>query len=252
MPSNLTIRLGLKNFSDSERAPRKRIGSESKLIQPIRSILPSMRSLFRLAKKRIAQRLLAAPHWWPLLRKWQRWRHFRNVQEKPYKVFCVGYFKTATTSVGHALKMLGYRHASFQLDLHVSKDEALIMQEMGHYDSFDDLPWMRENIIKLAIEKYPHARFILTTRNPDRWLQSMQRYFGTTYDDPIEEKRRFTERNDRVRSMLSKAGCDFIEVDIATDLKWEVICPFLGHEIPDAPFPRVNTIEQHENRWNWV
>jgi len=80
----------------------------------------------------------------------------------------------------------------------------------------------------------------------------MQRYFGTTYDDPIEEKRRFTEWNDRVRSMLSKAGCDFIEVDIATDLKWEVICPFLGHEIPDAPIPRVNTIEQHEIRWNWV
>ena len=199
-------------------------------------------------KKRLTKSLYAYPQWWPLLRRWQRYRKYRKIPEAPHKVYCVGYLKTATTSVGHALMILGYRHVSFQLDLHISKDEELILREMVHYDSFDDLPWMRENIIKMAIEKYPNAKFILTIRDPEKWLKSAQRYFRKTFDEPEQAKRNYIERNNRVRSMLTQAECDFIELDIATDLKWELLCPFLGHEIPDVPFPLVNTIEQHEGQ----
>ncbi len=204
---------------------------------------------WRVLKKRIADRMFATPRWWPLLRRWHRWRDHRHLPASPHKVFCVGYLKTGTTSVGHALRQLGYRHASFQLDLNRSKEVEPILREIEHYDSFDDLPWSREQVIERVISAYPHAKFILTVRDPDRWVESAKRYRRKGVSDVEQAKRDFIARNDRVRAMLTEAGCDFIELDIATDLKWELLCPFLGRAIPDTPFPRVNTYEQHVRRY---
>ena len=44
--------------------------------------------------------------------------------------------------------------------------------------------------------------------------------------------------NNRVRELVPSEK--LLDVRLEDGLGWEQVCPFLGHDIPDVPYPRIN------------
>jgi hypothetical protein len=64
-------------------------------------------------------------------------------------------------------------------------------------------------------------------------------YGGTRYER--ERFRRAYETHERsVREYFRERPADLLVLDICAGEGWERLCPFLGCEIPDTPFPRAN------------
>lgn len=95
------------------------------------------------------------------------------------KIFCIGSHKTATSSLGHALEMLGYSVKGSSgvqnqsIDAEVTK---LIDKWVPKFDAFQDNPW--PIVYRELDQKYPGSKFILTIRDTDKWLSSAVRHFG--------------------------------------------------------------------------
>ena len=109
------------------------------------------------------------------------------------KVFCVGFQKTGTSSLGAALRMLGYRvHKGFRFNLPgkvqipapvTRKALAEIALPLAaRFSAFEDKPWCL--LFRELDAAYPGSKFILTRRNPNAWANSLMRHFHG-HDDPM-------------------------------------------------------------------
>jgi sulfotransferase family protein len=175
------------------------------------------------------------------------------------KVFGLGLNKTGTSSLHRALELLGYR------SLHWGGMEAheRILSAMDDrkrmLEYLDPEPDAISDVIAvtyyfyLADLQYPGSKFILTLRDMDDWLDS---------------RRRHVERN-RERKEAGEYEGEFLTVDLDTwaieyrrheavvrtyfesrpddllafrpaDGDWQPLCAFLGHAVPDVPFPWEN------------
>jgi hypothetical protein len=178
------------------------------------------------------------------------------------KVFCVGWQKTGTKSLGLALSFLGYKVATWSPDLfyrwHEGKLEQLIERARGA-QAFDDFPWL------LAYREFDHAfpdaKFILTTRDSDaRWLASLQKHIARnprwvghyliygSYD-PIADSDRhlavYRKHNKAVRAYFAGRSEKFLELCFERQDGWAPLCQFLGMAgVPTMPFPHVNSGER--------
>lgn len=108
---------------------------------------------------------------------------------KDKKVFVIGFQKTGTTSLETALEVLGYRVYGGDKNLmKFKKREDLknyISKVLQNWDAVQDMPWPL--FYKELYELYPTAKFILTVRNPDKWINSAVRYFGSIRN-PLNQK----------------------------------------------------------------
>lgn len=170
------------------------------------------------------------------------------------KIFCIGFQKTGTTSLGKALEMLGYDVCGpiGVTDPRIG-EKALewAAERIPAYDAFQDNPWPL--LYKELDAMWPGSKFILTTRNPRSWIRSMRKYFGDyeapaevwIYGDhctPLKAPRRCLQRykrhNREVRDYFKDRPDDFIEIDFSKGHGWEELCGFLDRQVPDKPFPR--------------
>lgn len=172
------------------------------------------------------------------------------------KVFCIGFHKTGTTSLHEALAMLGYRVCSVRKDLvgpllrgEAGPIEAVLQQ----YDAFEDNPWPL--LYRVLDEAVPGARFILTVRDVDAWYDSALSHFGARvtpmrqliygrdHGAPLGKEQVYKERFERhyadVRAHFAGRD-DLLELDLARGEGWDALCGFLGHPVPDVPFPHAN------------
>src|SRR5690554_1808437 len=105
------------------------------------------------------------------------------------KVFVIGFQKTGTTSLETALKILGYRvHGGDKNLMKFERSEDLkkyISGVMQTWDAVQDMPWPL--FYRELYDLYPNAKFILTHRNPEKWINSVVRYFGSIRN-PINKK----------------------------------------------------------------
>ena len=95
------------------------------------------------------------------------------------KVFCIGFHKTGTKSLGAALATLGYRVAGPRgtLDPQIATNALpLALRLAGDFDAFQDNPW--PILFKELDAAFPGSRFILTLREPAAWIASVVRHFG--------------------------------------------------------------------------
>ena len=95
------------------------------------------------------------------------------------KVFCIGLQKTGTTSLQYALSKLGYRVAGvFSIDDLNHPDQMLerAISLVPQFDAFADNPW--GIYFKELDRAVPEAKFILTSRDPERWYASVCQHFG--------------------------------------------------------------------------
>jgi len=172
------------------------------------------------------------------------------------KVFCVGMFKTGTTSIGYALSVLGYR-ASFNYWGLAGMDNWLedkstykqfydvVRDRAKYFDAFSDAPWL---FMYRELDKwYPNSKFILTLRStPEAVAQSdisMWRRNGVKEEDiPLPEKfiNRYLKHNEEVRDYFRNRQGDLLEVCFEGGDGWQEVCSFLGKPIPKSPFPHAN------------
>lgn len=182
------------------------------------------------------------------------------------KVFGIGWAKTGTKTLGECLTILGYNHQSRRLDLaedlrtgDLSRILALVRQK----DSFEDWPWLL--LYREFDQAFPSSRFILTQRNPERWLRSYQNLleeanqstkqlneirsllYGLPFPNvsPEQLQERYLRHNQEVVDYFKDRPQQLLIIDWESGDGWQSLCKFLGKGIPQAPFP-------HANRGNYT
>jgi hypothetical protein len=178
------------------------------------------------------------------------------------KIFGIGLSKTGTMSLTAALGALGFRvlHAG-----HRFVDEP--PEGLTALDGATD---------ELATEyarldqKFPGARFILTTRALEPWLKSCQHQFrapvdpatrggriildlyGTTQFDRDRFAAGYQRHHEAVHAYFARRERDLLVMDVAAGDGYEKLCPFLGVPVPGSPFPRENVSRSADRFWRRV
>lgn len=178
------------------------------------------------------------------------------------KVFGIGLSRTGTTSLTEALRMLGYKavHCPLSIVAFNGKGLKLNANIVAQFDAFTDSPVAR--MYRELDEAFPGSKFVLTTRQIDKWMGSMRRMRpsftllkvlpkvrqlardlgGTTsFADERALARGFLNHSRNVREYFGdRLGRDLLVLDVAAPDAWDRLCGFLGHAKPTVPFPHYN------------
>jgi hypothetical protein len=99
------------------------------------------------------------------------------------KIFGVGYIKTGTTTLGVALKQLGYNHCgggwrvgNKMVDPYISGERQPMIDLINKHDSFEDYPFCAPGMPAWLDKQFPNSKFILTEREPESWFKSLSNY----------------------------------------------------------------------------
>jgi hypothetical protein len=174
------------------------------------------------------------------------------------KIFGIGLNKTGTSSLHRALTALGYTsiHAGgppFRALIDRAIDEQVpLLTHLPEADAYSDLGRLTTNFALLDAQ-YPGSRFVLTTRPVDEWLDSRRRhvernrerkergqYDGVFLNIDLDRWRQDFENHHRaVRSYYADRD-NLLEMRITEGDGYDELCPFLGVDIPEDPFPWTN------------
>lgn len=192
------------------------------------------------------------------------------------KVIGAGYGRTGTLTLKTALEMIGFGPCHHMVEVmdnprqiefwnRAAAGEPVDWEEIyAGYGSTVD--WPGCSFYAELAEQYPDARVILSTRDPDRWYESMSEtilkgmaelgletevprdnpmYFGAVliaqrafnFDYSRENAVGAIERhNSEVRRAIPRER--LLEFEVGQG--WEPLCAFLGVPVPDQEFPRTN------------
>jgi len=177
------------------------------------------------------------------------------------KIFGIGWAKTGTTTLGKCFEILGFDHQSqvlgFVKDLGKG-DLSRIMTLAGEKETFEDWPWIV--LYKELDRAFPDSRFVLTKRNPGRWIRSYRNMLAREGDasEELNEIRRILyglpfphvseaqliERYENHNSDVEDYFRDRPEVLLVVNWEqgsgWKELCNFLGRQVPHEPFPHCN------------
>ena len=191
------------------------------------------------------------------------------------EVIGAGFGRTGTMSLKVALEELGFGPCYHMIEVfehpeHVSLWEAAIRGEpldwekiFGSYQAAVD--WPTAAFYKELMKVYPHAKVLLTIRDPEKWYESTKNtlyptefapepspimrmaaklLWEQTFDGNFEDRRYaievFKRHNEEVKKHVSPERLLVYEVKEG----WKPLCEFLGVEIPEEkPFPHLNDTE---------
>lgn len=197
---------------------------------------------------------------------------------KHQRVFGIGLSKTATTSLGQALNMLGIRTIHYPQDEQTYKELTGGMYQLSILEDYQGVVDTPVVPYYAQLDKvYPDSKFILTIREKASWLRSMQHHWEIMQDWWARDIqfRKFTQficasvygtlgfNEDRliyvyethiqnVREYFRGRPEHLLVMDICGGDGWEVLCSFLGCSIPDMPFPHLNS-RTDKNIWQkWI
>jgi hypothetical protein len=185
------------------------------------------------------------------------------------KVFCIGFHKTGTTSLEMALKKLGYRvKGSFGTkdpDI-ASKVHEMAYAMVDEFDAFEDNPW--PILYRELDQRFPGSKYVHTRRPTENWIRSQVKDFATT-ETPMRRWiygenagcpagnentyiARYERHNREVQEYFANRSDDLLIIDLPNDDGWSRLCPFLGHPIPNVPFPHANKASWSRRLKNWL
>ena len=199
----------------------------------------------------------------------------------PLKVIGAGLGRTGTMSLKLALEQLGFGPCFHMAELFVNQDRAPLWIDAAEgrpnweaifkgFPATTDYPaciYWRE-----LAGAYPNAKLILTLRDAEKWFESTQ---ATIFSQGMTERIRsapapivkffektvwkdfgerihdhdfmidaFERHNAAVKAGVPKNRLLVYEVSEG----WKPLCKFLGVDVPDAPFPKVNSREELQQR----
>jgi len=173
---------------------------------------------------------------------WWRWKR----SDFSPKVFVIGYNKTGTTSLGKALKILGYDHSSFNRFVwrafYKRGDIQSVIRYTSKFESFDDLPWLKEDMIPILDESFPNSKWIYPTREEEAWKRSYTRWsnkMGWVVDED-EGWQNYQQHSEFVRSYFSKRQSDILELSVSQCNGFDILAGFLNKQAPFSDFPHEN------------
>jgi len=192
----------------------------------------------------------------------------------PTRIFGIGMQKTGTTSLHAALEILGFD------SFHWGRGEApRIWNEMNSFGRSNTLEqWyaLSDNPIPVIYQKldraYPGSKFILTVRDEQDWLKSVERLWDPKYNatrwvwdtypftnrihtamygrkdfDAPTFLARYRRHNAEVAEYFKARPGDLLTLDMdELDDQWPVLCGFLRVPVPDAPYPIANRTRDRE------
>ncbi|OIW26909.1 hypothetical protein CONLIGDRAFT_717105 [Coniochaeta ligniaria NRRL 30616] len=172
-------------------------------------------------------------------------------------------------------------NAKYYGDTSVKLDADFFDKALGHVSGCTDYP---PNMFgPELIASYPAAKVVLVTRDPEAWYPSFERALIRGQDSPawfrrflalvddqtsrvqpviwrgmmqgqfgardsVEWRRRakavYAAHNDEIRETLRDQPERLLEYRLGSG--WGPLCDFLGKEVPDRDFPRVNETAQHD------
>jgi len=185
------------------------------------------------------------------------------------KIFGIGFYKTGTTTLYEALRGLGYNTINGDKPgSYPGADDGktLIRRiDAGDYrlptfelfDAFTDNPyfWIWREISAL----YPDAKYILTVRDEEAWIESCVKFFrnrrlrpmrlwmfgrhANPAHDPASRQAwvdAYREHNAAVREHFRSRPGQLLEFDPTRETRWHRLCEFLGAPVPAQPWPHAN------------
>jgi hypothetical protein len=194
------------------------------------------------------------------------WDNPISIQPVPARIFGIGWHKTATTSLHHALQLLGFESAHWK-SAHWAKAIWEEMQTWGRsltlertYAACDfPLPFM----FRALDVAYPGAKFILTTRAEAGWLESVELHWNPEYNkfreswnhDPFTHRchrlaygqkgfnrelflERYRRHNAEVLDYFKDRPADLLVMPMDEGAGWRHLCGFLNRPTPSKPYPR--------------
>lgn len=163
------------------------------------------------------------------------------------KLFCVGYNKTGTTSMGKAFSILGYKNSSFNKKVwreYYQKNQIdKILNYASKFDSLDDLPWLKEDMIPILDKAFPGSKFIYTYRDETSWKKSIHDWTLKVTQKSIDadaEWLRYQAHEKFIFDYFSKRPNDFLKVSIEDPAGFRKLAAFLGKSAPFSHFPHLN------------
>ncbi|MBO0749962.1 MAG: hypothetical protein J2O44_05990 [Porphyrobacter sp.] len=193
------------------------------------------------------------------------------------KVIGAGLGRTGTMSLKLALEELGFDRCYHMVEVFAHMPESLRLWEAAARGEPDweatfagyaaTVDYLGCTFWRELAARYPDAKVILSTRNPDSWFDSvsrtifspetrasitaspMQAFFeGTVLAD--FDKQRMSDRAymiDRFErwnaAVIAEVPAERLLVFEARQ-GWEPLCEFLDVAVPDTPYPRVNSSDE--------
>ena len=170
------------------------------------------------------------------------------------KIFGIGFYKTGTTTLYDALRLLGYSTVNGDKpgSYPGADDGATLVRQIdaGDYrlptfdmfDAFTDNPYFR--IWRRIYDMYPDAKYILTVRDEARWIASCAKFFRHRRVRPMRVwmfgAHANPGRDAAVREFFATRQHQYFEFDPTREGGWEPLCAFLGAPVPDRPWPHAN------------
>ncbi|MEO9965938.1 MAG: sulfotransferase [Reichenbachiella sp.] len=174
------------------------------------------------------------------------------------KILGIGLQRTGTTTLYHALNILGVRAAPHSIPLFSNSKDGILTR----FDAFMDNPIPL--LYRELDQQLSGCKFILTTRAQEQWLKSVQwlfekelqtlkpelrkiadqihvRFYGTTLFDHQIFSDKWISYHEEVSLYFKYRQKDLLVLDLDKNLDWDPLCEFLDRKIPKKPFP-------HENR----
>ncbi|KAK9760248.1 hypothetical protein K7432_015951 [Basidiobolus ranarum] len=195
------------------------------------------------------------------------------------EIIGAGFGRTGTSSLKVALEYLGYPTYHMQDAKQLQHDSYWIAAERGEFVNWDDifqgysatLDWPSIKYYKELLTKYPNAKVILSTRDPERWYESayntiyfphrktslkILEWFSPKYRLHQEMLRTvlwrgtfhgrfgdkqyaltvFENHNEEVKRVVPPDQLLIFDPREG----WEPLCNFLEKPVPQIPFPHVN------------
>jgi hypothetical protein len=186
----------------------------------------------------------------------------------PAKIFGIGLSKTGTATLTEALNILGIRSIHFPQDEHTARElkgGVYRLTILRDYDAVTDTPVAP--FYAQFDRAWPGSRFILTVRDKDSWLRSVETHWrrlaavratmkarvreyvdfinASTYGCLAFNPERFSHAYDlhvrNVKEYFVNRPDDLLVLDICGGEAWAELCGFLGVQPPPGtPFPHAN------------
>lgn len=188
-----------------------------------------------------------------------------------HKVFGIGLSRTGTKSLTTALNTLGWHVVHYPTDEQTLQDlrstntNFRILHQVDGITDLTVVPFYAQ-----LDQLFPDSKFILTVRNQEQWLRSLRQHWDyaehqcQSADNPadwmpvLETTQllkmtvfgRYDFHPDHMQSTYQKHSLDVLKyfqrqphkllvLDICAGEGWEKLCPFLGCDMLEQPFPYV-------------
>lgn len=115
-----------------------------------------------------------------------------------------------------------------------------MLKYTAKFESFDDLPWFKEDMIPILDNTFPGSKFIYLSRDEESWKNSYSRWtYIVTGEKPDVDtgwKRYKAHETFVVSYFKDRSADDFITLNVKDKKGVEKLAKFLNKQAPQSQF----------------